>query len=195
MGFRKPRSDSKLKSLPFDKKQQIADWLTGGLAYHKVLELLEKEPFYIETSDRALSEFYQDFCLPQLVERNQRASRLATSFYKQAKKQEADFDGATIEELSRLCFDLARTVKLSDQKNASKNLHGVKVLMTLLLKRRDQDEKAKSRELAYDKFKAGMMKKIDLGLQELFDQIKDIPAALAAFDKMKAAVKEKETSK
>jgi hypothetical protein len=187
MGFRKPRSDSKLKNLDPKKADKIVGWLLGGMSYSKALELLEKEPFYIETSERALSEFYQDYCLPVLLQRNQRSRDLANSFYTEAKKHPAHFAEATIEELGRLCFELAR----AGQANGDFELKGVKSVMGLLLKHHSQEERRAAREFSREKWKATQLKKIDLGMEELYAQIKDNPKALAAFKTMREAISKK----
>ncbi len=60
--------------------------------------------------------------------------------------------------------------------------------MGLLLKRRDQDKKSESLAFEKEKFRSSLMKKIELGLEELHTQIKDNPAALAAFEALKGAI-------
>jgi len=180
MGFRKPRSDSKLENLPEEQHDQLVSWLMGGLSYKKALLLLEKAPFYIETSDRALSEFYDKYCSQALLERRQRAARLAMGVRKEMEARPADFDAATIELLSRWAFEMASANTLDPK--------SVKSIMTLLLKRRDQDAKAKTLEFEKEKFRASLMSKIETAMEALFAEIKDNAKALEAFNAMKAAL-------
>jgi hypothetical protein len=141
--MRKPRSDSKLDHLPDEQALQIVKWLMGGMSYEKCLLLLEKAPFYIETSTRALSEFYQHYCSLALLERRQRAAKLAMGVRKEMESNPADFDAATIELLSRWSFELASARDL--------NVKDVKSIMTLLLKRQDQDLKGKQVDVSVRK--------------------------------------------
>lgn len=178
--MRKPRSDSKLDHLPDDQAMQITQWLTGGMSYEKVVLLLEKAPFYIETSTRALSEFYQHYCSEALLQRRQRAARLAMGIRKEMQANPADFDSATIELLSRWSFELASARDL--------NVKDVKSIMTLLLKRRDQDKKAETLEFEKEKFRTGLMSKLETAMEALRLEVADNPKALAAFNAMKEAI-------
>jgi hypothetical protein len=180
MGFRKPRSDSKLMNLPDEQREELVSWLLRGMSYGKALVLLEKEPFYIETSVRALSEFYSEYCTSALLERRQRAATLSKSVRSEAETSPEDFDKSTIALLERWCFEMASAPSI-DPKD-------VKNLMGLLLKRRDQDKKSESLAFEKEKFRSSLMKKIELGLEELHTQIKDNPAALAAFEALKGAI-------
>jgi hypothetical protein len=179
----------KLDSLEDKDHEQLIDWLMGGMTYEKAVKVLDLE-HGIKTSTRALGEFWETYCEPRFLERRRGAARLSSSIRKEAQKSPEAFDTSTVDLLEQLSFDLANKAGTVPAKLQPQYVKDVKTLFTLVLKSKSQDSKNKALELDREKFRAAIMKKIDLGLEELYAQIKDNPAALEAFNKMKAAIGE-----
>src|SRR5436190_21883804 len=102
----KPRSDSKLDNLPEEQKEALAEWLLSGMAYHVAKPLVKKD-FGVDTSSRALSEFYAEYCSAALIQRRRRAVTTAEEMAKEAQGQPGRFDTATIEALKQKAFALS----------------------------------------------------------------------------------------
>ncbi len=98
--MKKPRSDSTLLNLPEGQLSALCDWLLSGLPQAKVLALLEKE-FKIKSSKPALSRFYEEVCVPALLERRRRAVETAEVIAQDAKKAPGQFDAAIIDSLKQ----------------------------------------------------------------------------------------------
>ncbi len=103
-----------------------------------------------------------------------------------------DFDSAAVDRLSELSFILAERAAANPiSKERDRLTQDAKTLITLVLKKRSQESKDKALQLDMEKFRAGLLKKTELAMQELYNEIKDNPAALAAFEKMKEAMASK----
>jgi hypothetical protein len=184
-----PKPKGKLDSLEDKEHLQLVDWLMGGMTYEKAVQVIDLE-WGIKTSTRALGEFWETYCEPRYLERRRGAARLSSSIRKEALKSPEAFDTSTVELLQELSFILANKASSVPAKLQPQYVKDVKTLFTLVLKSKSQESKNKALELDKEKFRAGLMKKIDLGLEELYSQIKDNVAALEAFNKMKAAIGE-----
>jgi hypothetical protein len=141
---RKPRSDAKLKTLPEDQYQALVDWLLAGTPYRVVKQRLSDE-FGVETSNGALSDFWNDCCGAALVARRQRAVSLADEIADEAASQPGRFDQATIDALKQKAFELAV--------NPQSDPRDVKGLFGLVLKARDQEHDERSLRIAEQKFR------------------------------------------
>jgi hypothetical protein len=181
-----PKPKGKLDSLEEQDHTKLVNWLLAGMTYEKAVGVVSLE-LGIETSVRALHEFWDTYCEPLYLERRRGAARLSSVIRKEAQASPEDFDAATVDLMSRLSFELAN--RPATNANAqSRLIKDVKTLFTLVLKKRSQESKDKSLDFEKEKFRAGMMKKIELGLEELYAQIKDNPTALEAFARMKEAI-------
>jgi len=100
----KPRSDSKLKSLPAHQRDMLRSWLVeDNLSYEKARERL-KEDFGIETSERALSEFYATECF---TVRFAQAGEIADTIAAALAESPDKFDEATISLVKQKAFERA----------------------------------------------------------------------------------------
>jgi len=158
--MKKPRSDSKLLTMPAKHKSQLAQWLLSGMPYHRALPLVKKE-FGVKTSISALGTFWETYCGPELIRQRARAVKTAAQIAKEAAANPGQFDVATIDALKQKAFEMSISPG-ADPK-------AVKQLFSLVLQARGQDLDEKELELARDKFQ--------------FDAAK---AALAAVGKLKA---------
>ena len=180
--MRKPRSDSKLDRLPEEQKAQLADWLLSGMPYHLVKDLVKKT-FGVSTSIRALAVFYQDYCAAELLARRKRAVSTADEIAEEASRQPGRFDAATIDALKQKAFELAIAPGADPR--------AVKAVFSLVLKARDQDLEAQQIELDYEKFRSSVKSSVERGLDALFEEIKNNPAAVELFKKLRAIVMQK----
>ncbi len=141
--MKKPRSDSKLLTLPEEQQAQIAEWLIGGLPYHKAKELIQKE-YGLSTSFAALSAFWTDVCSHALLARRQQAVTTADSIAADAAKMPGNFDAATIDAIKQKALELAISPLAAPR--------DVKSLFMLITKNRDQELKADQLRLDRDRF-------------------------------------------
>jgi hypothetical protein len=141
--MRKPRSDSKLLTLPEEQQAQLAEWLLSGLPYHKAKALLEKE-FHVVTSLAALSAFWDEVCTPGLLARRQQAVSTADEIAEEARAKPGNFDAATIDAIKQKAFELAVSPRAAPR--------DVKSLFMLITKNRDQTLKEQQLKLDRERF-------------------------------------------
>ena len=99
--MRKPRSDSKLRTLPPSQLLKLREWLgVESLAYDEVITRVRDE-FGVSTSRAALSEFYSADVVPW---KYARAHGVADDF---AKLADGKFDEATRKRVQQLAFEIA----------------------------------------------------------------------------------------
>jgi hypothetical protein len=128
--MRKPRSDSKLLTLPEEQQAKLAEWLLSGMPYHEARELVEKE-FGVRVPLGSFTPFWEQACVPQLVWRRRQAVDTADAVAQAADKTPGRFDVATVDALKQRAFELA----ISPHANPK----DVKSLFMLVLKSRDQE--------------------------------------------------------
>jgi hypothetical protein len=128
MSEKKPRSDSKLDSLPESRVVELRDGLLGGWRYEDARAWLGSE-CGVSCSLAVLSAFYKRHCAPVLRERRQVAALKAETLIEDAGK--TDWSAATLELVRQAAFDLMSGDTL-DVKTAEK-------LLGIMLKSRDQD--------------------------------------------------------
>lgn len=141
--MRKRRSDSKLAQLSEGQEAQLAEWLLDGMPYHKAQELLERE-FSLKVGHTALSQFWQDVCVPLLLARRSRAVQTAREIGDDARSRPGEFDKATVDLLEQKALELAIAPN-ADPRN-------VKALYMLVLKARDQGLEERRITLDREKF-------------------------------------------
>jgi len=176
--MRRPRSDSKLKNLPEDQGEQLTDWLLAGVPYREIKRRM-LEAFKVETSTRALSEYWQTECAAALVARRQRAIETADAVADEAAANPGRFDAATVDALKQKAFELA-----INPQSAAKDVKG---LFMLVLKARDQELDVERLAFERDKFKLATQKEIEKGLDALFAEIEGNAQAEAIFEQLKDA--------
>src|SRR6187402_3815318 len=75
--MRKPRSDSKLLNLPHPQQDKLAEWLLDdGMSYAAAKDQLYMD-YGVETSESALSVFWERVCQPRQFARVAAASEAA----------------------------------------------------------------------------------------------------------------------
>jgi len=176
--MRKPRSDSKLGSLPEEQQSVLCDWLLSNLPYAQIKAMIKKE-FKVTVSLSAISAFYSDFCAAELIARRQRAVSTADEIAAEATKKPGKFDAATIDALKQKAFELCI--------NPGGNPKDVKSLFMLVLKARDQELDEQNLTLARDKFQFDAAKAALDALPALREIAKD--KSLSDGDKLTSARK------
>lgn len=139
----KPRSDSKLLSLPEEQQAKLAEWLLSGMPYHAAQELVEKE-FGVRAGLTAFSGFWSAVCSSALIARRARAVNLSTEVAQEARKHPGQFDQATVDALQQKAFELAVSPQADPR--------DVKSLFMLVLKSKDQQLDQEQLKLDRDKF-------------------------------------------
>lgn len=176
----------KLDHLDDADHEKLVGWLLAGMTNEKAVQVINLE-FGIQTSTRAVSEFWSEYCEPRVLERRRGASRVASLIRKEALANPEEFSEATADLLGQLSFDLANRPMASD-KEMNKRVQAVKTLFTLVLKKKSQDSKDKTLEFEKEKFRTQWRTKLETAMEALFAEIKDNPEALAQFNKMKGAL-------
>lgn len=148
--MRKPRSDSKLLSLPEEHQAKLAEWLLAGMPYTAVREAVAKE-FGVRCSAAALSGFYQLVCVPVLLRRRSQAVAAADQIAEAAAATPGRWDQATLDALRQKAFELT----ISPQAEAK----DVRDLFGLLLKARDLDQKDSQLALDRERFQVDTCEK------------------------------------
>jgi hypothetical protein len=141
--MRKPRSDSKLLNLPPEQESQLVDMLLSGIPYHKVILLLKKKPFVIDTSLGSLSDFYQQRCAAKLLTRGSEAAKLAEMIGAAAAKSPG-LDAGIIAGLKQKAFEIVINPHAGSEE--------VMFIIGQFLKLRDQDLKSEQVTLSKKKF-------------------------------------------
>lgn len=104
MSGRKPRADSKLKSLPGQIQAELREWLVEENVSYATARKWLKERHGVQTSIGAICDFWQSHCFGQ---RFKRAREVADSL-KDALAQSPDlFDESTRGAISQRAFELA----------------------------------------------------------------------------------------
>ncbi len=117
--------------MPDAQQAQLAEWLLDGMQYHTALPLVEKE-FGVKAGKDSYVTFYQEVCVPFLLQRRHRAGQTADAVGEAARSQPGRFDQATIDALKQKAFELT-SAPHADPKD-------VKIFLQLALKTRDQDQ-------------------------------------------------------
>lgn len=120
-----------LLQMPESHQARLAEWLLGGMPYHEANLLVEKEfgVKAVSTFGRYVS-FWQEVCTPMLLQRRKRMAGTAEERAKEAEKNPAQFDKATLDALQQKAYELAESPTSSAK--------DVKAILSLLLKAKDQ---------------------------------------------------------
>lgn len=173
----KPRSDSKLKSLPPHVREQLVTWLVDeNLSYEKAKERLHMD-YNVQTSVGALSNFYATECFEVT---NTRARAIADQIAESMKADPAKFDQATIALVAQKAFERA-AARDGDVKE-------LQILAGILGDSARLRLKEKELALNFEKFRHQVKSDVEKGLDALHAEIRDNSGALALFEKFKAAV-------
>lgn len=168
---KKPRSDSKLDSLPESRVLELRDGLLAGWSHEECKSWLASECM-VTCSGSALTNFYKRHCLPLLRESRQLAAMKAEAIVNEAGR--TDWNTATMELVKQVSFEMLSGQR-SDPKVAEK-------FVKLILK---EDAQSQSRSKAQDLAKS----KVEAGLEAMFAEIKGNKAAEAAFRSLQEAIK------
>jgi len=99
---KKPRSDSKLDSLPTKQKDELARWLTEeNVSYEEARKRVGARFGVLVSSDSTFSDFYHSVALPWKYARSR---GIADDF---AKAAEGNFEPAAIKRIQQLLFEAA----------------------------------------------------------------------------------------
>jgi len=160
---KKPRSDSKLDSLPESRVLELRDGLMSGWSHGECKSWLALE-CQVTCSGSALTAFYKRHCLPLIREARQLAAVKAEAIVDDAGR--TDWNTATMELVKQVSFEMLSGQR-TDPKVAEK-------FVKLILKADSQAQtKDKAKELAKSK--------VEAGLDALLAEIQGNPKALAAF--------------
>lgn len=116
---KKPRSDSKLDSLPLKQREELARWLIDeNVSYEEARKRVAARCSVLVSSDSTFSDFYHSFALPW---KYARSKGLADEF---AKSAEGNFEPAAIKRIQQLLFESAadRSVDFKALKTLAKIL-------------------------------------------------------------------------
>lgn len=135
-----------LLNMPEINQARLADWLLGGMTYHEANLLVQKEFGVAPSSSLGrYSRFWEQVCVPMLLQRRKRMAGTAQERANEAEKNPAEFDKATMDALQQRAYELAENPQ-SDAKD-------VKSILMLLLKAKDQSLDERRLELDLNKFK------------------------------------------
>jgi len=184
--MRKPRTDSTLDWLPDDQREQLMDWILGRVSYRQIVERM-RDLYQVETSIRSISEYWRKYGAEHWKVRRQGALQMARDVVAEAQSHPGEFSEAAVAALEEKVFALAM-----DPEGSVAELKGI---VTLLIKRQDQEMRRRDLELsrerlAFDreKFRETMKSGIEKGLDALFDEIEGNAEAEALFIRLKATV-------
>lgn len=105
---RKPRSDSKLDSLPEEQREALRSWLTeDNLSYEQAQAKLKQE-FAVSTSISSLQSFWRRRCFRV---RASEAKDFTKKLEKELKNSSEDFDEATLALIRQKLFERAMAEK------------------------------------------------------------------------------------
>jgi len=103
---RKPRSDKKLGMLNPEQTQKVWAWMsTAGLSYLVIKDLIKKE-FGIDTSSRALSEWWEERATEEAQERILRATRVADNLGAKVSEKLPEITEALKAQLTQQAFEI-----------------------------------------------------------------------------------------
>lgn len=151
--IRKPNSNAVLPHLPEEQKKELIEWLLDdGISCRAAVVTLQ-EKFGVTTNRDAVSNFYQDFCLPLFFAR--RAAQVGTSnaVIDEARATPGNWTEASLENLGQLAFEMSMRPGV-DPKD-------IKAIFTLVLKAVDQKGKEEDRKLDREKFEEAKKQRDD----------------------------------
>ena len=98
----KPRSDSKLLTMPHHQQDALAEWLLEGTSYADALERLHLD-FNVRSSAAALSVFWQRVCTPRRLKLAAEAANALPGVLEGAK---VNWQQASVQLVQQLYFEL-----------------------------------------------------------------------------------------
>lgn len=170
---RKPRSDSKLDSLPESRVLELRDGLMAGWSHEECKSWLALD-CQVTCSGSALTAFYKRHCVPLLRESRQLAAVKAEAIVDDAGR--TDWNAATLELVKQVSFEMLSGQR-TDPKVAEK-------FVKLVLKADAQAQtRDKAKELSRDKTEAG--------IDALAEEAKGNAEAEAALKALVSAIQKK----
>ncbi len=141
--MRKTPAAALLLNLPEEQRAKLANWLLGGMPYHLAKQLVSKE-FGVEVrSLSTFSSFWEEACLPYVLERRRQMLKAAAARTGEALDNPDAFDDATVDALKQRAYELAEA---PDSKAGE-----LRAIVLLLLKY--QEQKLKSQKMNLDREK------------------------------------------
>jgi hypothetical protein len=172
---KKPRSDSKLDSLPPKQREELSRWLTEeNVSYEEARKRVGARFGVLVSSDSTFSDFYHSVALPW---KYARARNFAGEM---AALQDGQFKPAILKRLEQLSFELASSNHV--------DVKTLKVFFKMLTDSEKVELQKGSLKLAVQKFREAVKSDIEKGLDALHAEIKDNAEALQLFEKLKTAV-------
>jgi len=165
---KKPRSDSKLMSLPPHQRDTLIRWLTEeNIKYPEAVDRLWKD-FGVKTSATALSQFYATQCFSL---RYSEAGEVANTVAAEMEQRPDQFDAATIALVRQKTFEraVARDGNLDELAILAKILHD-----SAKLRLKEKDQQLTERRVALLEKKAAQADKAKgiVGDKELSEEEK-----------------------
>ena len=136
--MKKSKTPCQLESLTEDQQAQVAEWLLGGMSYHKAAEKVKAE-FGLDVWPQRFTRFWNEVCAPALGARRARIAYAASHINGIALKDPVPFDPATLDMLAQRTLE-ALIAPATDAKT-------IKSLYALVLKHNDQEIRKKQLDL------------------------------------------------
>ena len=125
----------------------MAEWLLGGMPYHKARELVAAPPpdgFGLAVSLSKFQPFWDSVCVPLYLARRSNAVKAAEAITQQALRGTQITDTALIDALKQKALEVCMQSRPSAEE--------ISFLMDKVLKVRDQDLKAQELKLKQERF-------------------------------------------
>jgi len=176
---RKPRSDSKLAKLSGAQAEQLWAWMRSGASYKTIVELVKSE-FQVETSTRALSEWWEDRAEQESRELILRASNVADRVGEEYAQKIPQLEKAIKGSLMNSVFEAVATG--ADPKRIESLMNMVAAIT--------QGELTKARlQLDLEKFRESIKTQQEKALDALFAEVRGNKQAEQLFLKFRDAVR------
>jgi hypothetical protein len=104
IGDKKPRSDSKLDSLPEEQFEHLRDMLLANASHRKILQWL-KDECGVTVSGSAFTTFYRRHCAPLVRDKRKLAVLKSEDLGEQMAKDPAKWDAAIIDKVKQHVFE------------------------------------------------------------------------------------------
>ncbi|AHF94210.1 hypothetical protein OPIT5_08295 [Opitutaceae bacterium TAV5] len=176
--MKKPRSDSKLKSLPQHQQETLRRWLLEeNVSYEDARERVHMD-FGVKVSKGAIQNFYAT-C--RSLEERDHAREFAEAICASAEGDGANFEQATLRLVREKAFILARM-------EGAESINELATLAKVLGESAKLEIKKRELALNLEKFRQQVKSDIEKGLDALHAEIKGNAEALQLFERFKAAV-------
>ena len=180
-GKGKVRGEAKIWHMTDEHFCQVVEWMLAGVPAKRIEELCARElklPPAKVPGRQAQSVFWQDFRPSWFSARRQSNRRLVQGLAAEIDAAPMQVDAVLRDEIKQRAWELLQEPVMPEKL--------VKAFLNAVLKLRDQDDRAEARKLDQEKFAAAQRTKIETGLEALRTEIASNPAAMAAWQGLKA---------